>query len=169
MTPASPSSVPKASMLPPAFQASAVTGAQFRRLAHGAILALERPQDQLVRSGGRERSAVGGEGKRAHPLAIAGHPQVLAVGKPPAVQHRLLHGGDEKAAVGTEQHAEMRALPGKLLRFGLRIGKPKRDAIVIGDRQTQPLARKRKAADRRRRLKHALVSPGGAHENLLAR
>ena len=59
--------------------------------------------------------AVRGPAERAHPRRIAGHAHVLGVGEPPAVQHRLLHGGDEEFAVRAEGDAEMRALPFELL------------------------------------------------------
>ena len=63
-----------------------------RRLAHGTVLALERPQDQLGGARGREPLAAGAPVERAHARVIARHPHVLAVGEPPAVQGRLLHG-----------------------------------------------------------------------------
>ena len=145
--PASPSSVPKASMLPAALQASAVTARpracapgplrrprsappararrhsrpppppawddrrrprpaprrrqQARRLAHGSVLALERPQDELVRARGREPLAAGGPFERAHARAVARHPHVLAVGEAPAMQRRLLHGRNRNCRPGS--------------------------------------------------------------------
>ena len=92
---------------------------------------------------------------------------MLAVGKPPAVQHRLLHGGDEKAAVGAHGGAEMRALPFELFRRGLRrVGKPQRGAVVMRDGKPKALRQEGEPADGRRRFEFAQLL--GLHEGRLA-
>src|SRR4029450_6845179 len=49
------------------------------RLAHGTILALERPQDELGRTRGRKPFAADAPAERAHARAIARPAHVLAV------------------------------------------------------------------------------------------
>src|SRR5664279_10996 len=101
--------------------------------AHWAVLAVERPQDELLGARGGEEVAVHGPAERAHARRIARHAHVLALGQPPAVQHRLLHGGDQEFAVRAERRAEMRALPFQRFRLSRGIGKPKRGAVVMRD------------------------------------
>ena len=87
---------------------------------------------------------------------VAGHAHVLAVDQPPAVQHRLLHGGDEKLAVGADGGAEMRALPFEPLRLGLRrVWEPQCRAIVMGQREPKSFRQEGEAADRRGRFEFA--------------
>ena len=84
---------------------------------------------------------------------IARHAHVLAVGEPPAVQRRLLHGGDQESSVGADGDAEMRALPFE--RLGRRLcafGKPERHAVVMRDREPKALRREGEPADGRGHL-----------------
>ena len=97
---------------------------------------------------------------RAHARGIAGHPHVLAVGKPPAVQRRLLHRGDQKTPIGREQRAEMRALPGERLGLRIRVRKPERRAVVMRDREPQALRREGKPAHGRGHFKLSLALVG---------
>ena len=83
---------------------------------------------------------------------IARHAHVLAVDEAPAVQRRLLHGGDQELAVRADGRAEMRALPFELSGVALRVRKPERDAVVVGDREPKALRRERQSADGRGRL-----------------
>ena len=135
-----------------------------RRLAHGTVLAVERPQDELARSRGREPLAADGEIERAHARTVTRHAHVLAIGEPPAVQCRLLHGGDHEAPVGAHHGGEMGALPRQSFRFALRIGEPQRDAVVMGNRKAQALRPEGQTADRRRQRERALGASAGAHE-----
>ena len=92
---------------------------------------------------------------------------MLAVDQPPAVQHRLLHGGDEEAAVRADRGAEMRALPFELFRRRPRgVGKPQRGAVVVRDRQPKALRQESEPADGRRRFEFAQLL--GLHERRLA-
>ena len=141
---------------------------QLRRLAHRAVLARERPQDELGRARGREPLAVGGPVERAHARGVARHAHVLAVGEPPAVQRRLLHGGDQEAPVGTEGDGEMRALPLQRLGRGLGVRKPQRRAVVVRDREPEALRREGEPADGRGRRRALLLALAGAHEGVLA-
>src|ERR1700741_1009479 len=73
------------------------------------------------------------------------------------MQHRLLHGGHQEAAVGAYLRAKMRALPFELLRRGAgRIGKPERSAVVMGDREAKTLGEESEPANGRWRLERAL-------------
>jgi putative flippase GtrA len=74
---------------------------------HRSVLAVEWPEDELLRAGRRQEFTVRCPRQRAHPRRIARHAQVLAVGDAPAVQHRLLHRGDDEAAVRADGDAEM--------------------------------------------------------------
>ena len=119
-----------------------------RLLAHRPVLAVERPQDELLEAGGGEELAVGGEAERAHARRIARHAHVLTVGDAPAVQHRLLHGGDQEFAVRAKGDAQMRALPDQRLRLGAgRVGKPERGAVVMRDRKPKTFRRKGEPRD----------------------
>src|SRR5580698_2834004 len=88
--------------------------------------------------------------------SVAGHAHVLAVGETPAVQHRLLHRGYQKAPVGMHRHAEMRTLPLELLRLGLwRVGEPERRAVVMRDGKPEAFGQEGQSAGGRRCLKGA--------------
>ena len=80
----------------------------------------------------------------------------LLIDQPPAVQHRLLHGGDQEAAIGMHDDAEMRALPFELFGFGLRcVGKPQRGAVIVRDGEPETFRQEGEPAHRRRRLEGA--------------
>ena len=98
-----------------------------RRLAHGAVLAGERPDDAGVGARGREPFAVMRPGEAARLAGIAGHAHVLGVGDAPAVQRIFLHGGDEKAPVGRDSGVDMGTRPGERLRLA-GVGEPERRA-----------------------------------------
>src|ERR1700733_1180700 len=73
---------------------------------------------------------------------------MLAVSDAPAMQHWLLHGGDQKAPVGTDGGAEVRALPFEEFRGGRRrVRKPERSAVVMGDGKPETLGQESKCAD----------------------
>ena len=61
--------------------------------------------------------------------AVARHPHVLAVGKPPAVQRRFLHGGHREAPVGLT--AAPRCEPFHSSRSG--------SALALGNQSVAPL------------------------------
>ena len=139
-----------------------------RLLAHRAVLALERPQHELLRAAGGEPLAAGGPAERAHARRIAGHAHVLGVDDAPAVQRRLLHGGDQELAVRAEGDVVVRALPLQHLGRGLRVRKPQRHAVVVGDGEPQPLGREGKPADGRGHVERARLALAGLHEGRLA-
>src|SRR5712671_2101486 len=120
-----------------------------RRLAHRAILGLERPENELVRTRGGEPLAIVAPVERTHALGITLHPHVLAVDDAPAVQRRFLHRGDKEAPIGTESPCQMRALPFETLGFACDIREPKRCAIVMRNGEPKPLGRESKPADSR--------------------
>src|SRR5580704_5996637 len=111
--------------------------------------------------------AAGRPAKRGHARRVTRHAHVLAVGEPPAVKHRLLHGGYQKTAVGTDGGAEMRPLPFKFFRRGLRcIREPKRGAVVMGDGKAEAFWQEGQSADGRRSFELAQLL--GLHESGLA-
>ena len=138
-----------------------------RLLAHRAFLALERPQHELLRAGGRKPLAAGGPAERAHPRRITGHPHVLGIDHAPAMQRRLLHRCNEKLAVRAERRVMVRALPFQEFRRRLRVRKPHRHAVVMGDRQPHALRRKGDTAGGGLHLDRFRLARPGLHEGLL--
>src|SRR5262249_13527804 len=106
---------------------------------HGTIFAVEGPKNELLGPGRRKEISIRCPAQRAHPRRIARHAHVFAVGQPPAVEHRLLHAGDEKFSIGADRDPEVRALPLKPLRLCIRIGKPKCRAVIMSDGETEAL------------------------------
>src|SRR5438874_1272437 len=88
---------------------------QLRGFPHRPLPGLEGPQDKLRRARGREPFSIRGPIKRANARHIALHAHILAIDEPPAMERRLLHGGDKEAPVGTENGGEMRAFPSEPL------------------------------------------------------
>ena len=117
-----------------------------RRLAHRPVLGMERPEHGGIGAGGGEEPALRRPRHRPWLGRVAAHPHVLAVGKPPAVEGVVLHGGDDILAVRREADAEMGALP--LERRRRRLGRrpPQGDAVVAGDGEPRSLRRKGDAA-----------------------
>ena len=118
-----------------------------RLLAHRAVLALERPEHELLGARRGEPLAAHGPAERAHARRIAGHPHVLGVDDAPAVQRRLLHRRHHELAVRAEGDVVVRALPLQQLGRGLRVRKPHRHAVVMGDREPHALRREGQPAD----------------------
>src|SRR5262245_10674067 len=117
--------------------------------SHRAILAVERPQDELLGARGGEMFAVGAPAERTNARRIARHAHMLAIRQSPTVQHRLLHAGDQESAVWTDRNAKMRALPFEAL--GRRtggVGKPECCTVVVRNRQAKPLRCKAQASHR---------------------
>src|SRR5262245_21116899 len=117
--------------------------------SHRAILAVERPQDELLGARRCEMFAVGAPAEGTNARRIARHAHVLAIRQSPAVQHRLLHAGDQESAVRADRNAKVRALPFKAL--GRRtggVGKPECCTVVVRNRQTKPLRCKAQAGHR---------------------
>ena len=140
-----------------------------RGLAHGAVLGLERPQDELGRSRRRQPLAADGPIERAHACAVTRHPHVLAIGQAPAVQRRLLHGRDHEPPVRAHERGEMRAFPFQRLGRALRVREPERDAVVMRDGEANTFRGERQSADGRWHLEHALGTLAAARKRLLAR
>ena len=100
---------------------------------------------------------------------IARHAHVLGVGEPPAVQRRLLHRGDEEAAVRAEHHVEMRALPGEHLgRGSARSGTRASRRRNARPRARRPFGENASPPALDGRSSDLLLALGGAHEGLLA-
>ena len=137
-------------------------------LAHRTVLAGERPDDHGVGARGGEPLAARAPRHRPDTAGIAAHPHVPVIGKPPAVQRRLMHGGDEEFVVGAEGDGEMRAGPFQKFRLRRHVGKPQRHAVVMGDRYAQSLGRERKPADGRGRIETFFLALAAADERGLA-
>src|SRR5258705_9386 len=86
----------------------------------------------------------------------------------PAMQRRLVHRGDEKLIVRTENNAEMRSRP--FQNFGLRrhVGKPQRRAVIMRDRKAQALRRECQSADGRGHLERFFLGLPAADNGGLA-
>src|SRR5690349_6678054 len=131
---------------------------------HRTVLAVEWPEDELFGARRRQKFAVRGPRQRTHSRRIARHAHVLAVGEAPAMQHRLLHRGDDEAAVRARRNAEMRALPLEFLRVRAGgVGKPKRAAVVMRDSEPEAFRRKSQTCDGRGRLVVASLALLGEH------
>ena len=85
------------------------------------------------------------------------------------MQRRLLHGRDDEPPVRAHRHVEMGALPLQSLRLALRVRKPEREAVVVGDGETQAFRGEGQPPDGRRHLERALRALGGAHARLPTR
>src|SRR6476620_399976 len=95
---------------------------------------------------------------------------MLSVRQPPAVQHWLLHAGDEEFPIRADRDAKMRALPLESIRLGTGgVGEPERSAIVVRDGETEALRRKEQASHRRRCLEAAFFAFLGVHMRDFAR
>ena len=130
-----------------------------RLLAHRAVLGGERPEDQLLGAGRREPLAARRPGHRAHLGRIAGHAHVLGVGEAPAVQRRLLHGGDEELPSGLNITSRCEPFQASISGAACAFGKPQRHAAVVRDREPQALRREREPADARRQVERFRSRP----------
>ncbi len=124
-----------------------------RRLAHRAILALERPDDRRRRTGRGKPLALGGPGQRLHLGRIAGHAHVAGLGARldiefPAVQRVFLHGGHEKIAIRREGDAGVGAFPFQIDRLRAHANPVQRNAIVARSSDAHALWREGEAFDR---------------------
>src|SRR5262245_63075264 len=125
-----------------------------RLATHRTILAVERPEDQLLGARRRKKFAIRTPTEGPHTSGISRHAHVLGIHQPPTVECWLLHGRDQKFSIRADRYSEMRSLPFEP--FGLsagRVRKPERGAVVMRDRKTEAFRQKAKSGNGRGRLK----------------
>src|SRR5262245_55882233 len=137
---------------------------------HWAVLAVKRPEDELLGTRCRQEFSICSPAQRAHARRITGHPHVFGISHTPPMQRRLLHGGDQKLSIRADGHAEMRALPLQEFRLGAAcVRKPQRDASVVSNRQAESFWCECETGDRRRRVERPKLALPRANVGRFAR
>jgi hypothetical protein len=89
---------------------------------------------------------------------------MLGVDDAPAVQRRLLHCRHHELPIRAEGNIVVRALPLQHLGRGLRVRKPHRHAVVMGNGEAHTLRRKGQSADGGLHLDRTRLALAGQNE-----